>query len=53
MNAAWTILLCYYQSGNCENFLSTTMVDKLKLPWLQKGNNVKIIRQCLVEFSIG
>ena len=50
--------------GSCENVVSTTMVDKLKLSiegypnpykltWLQKDNDVKVTTRCLVEFSIG
>ncbi|KAM0004285.1 putative nucleotidyltransferase, Ribonuclease H [Helianthus debilis subsp. tardiflorus] len=51
-------------SGSCENIVSTTMVDKLKLPlhdhpepyqltWLKKGNLLKVTHRCLVQFSIG
>ncbi|XP_042437074.1 uncharacterized protein LOC122023042 [Zingiber officinale] len=50
--------------GSCENVVATTMVEKLqlktkdhprpyKLSWLRKGNEVKINKRCLVQFSIG
>ncbi|XP_048135655.1 uncharacterized protein LOC125315249 [Rhodamnia argentea] len=50
--------------GSCENVVSTTMVEKLglktedhpqpyKLSWLRKGNEVKVSKRCLVQFSIG
>lgn len=50
--------------GSCENVVATTMVEKLnlkmmehpqpyKLSWLQKGNEVKVNKKCLVQFSIG
>ena len=50
--------------GSCENVISTTIVEKLglktvehpqpyKLSWLKKGNEVKVSRRCLVQFSIG
>ncbi|KAJ0442908.1 putative transcription factor interactor and regulator CCHC(Zn) family [Helianthus annuus] len=50
--------------GSCENIVSQTMVDKLKLPlhdhpapyqltWLKKGNILKVSHRCLVQFSIG
>uniref|UniRef100_A0A2N9FZ08 RNA-directed DNA polymerase n=1 Tax=Fagus sylvatica TaxID=28930 RepID=A0A2N9FZ08_FAGSY len=50
--------------GSCENVVAATMVEKLKLKtedhpepyklqWLRKGNEVKVNRRCLVEFSIG
>ncbi|GKC59965.1 reverse transcriptase domain-containing protein [Tanacetum coccineum] len=49
--------------GSCENVVSTYMVEKLgiktedypepyQLTWLKKGNNVKVSKRCLVEFSI-
>ncbi|XP_021975489.1 uncharacterized protein LOC110870614 [Helianthus annuus] len=52
------------ESGSCENIVSTTMVDKLKLPlhdhpesyqltWLKKSNLLKVTHRCLVQFSIG
>ncbi|PKI37096.1 hypothetical protein CRG98_042530 [Punica granatum] len=51
-------------SGTCENVVSTTMVEKLqltvekhpepyKLSWLKKGNDIRIDKRCLVQFSIG
>jgi hypothetical protein len=50
--------------GSCENVVAATMVEKLKLKtedhpepyklqWLCKGNEVKVNKRCLVEFSIG
>lgn len=50
--------------GSCENVISTTMVEKLglktedhpqlyKLSWLKRGNDVKVMKRCLVHFSIG
>uniref|UniRef100_A0A2N9EGL5 RNA-directed DNA polymerase n=1 Tax=Fagus sylvatica TaxID=28930 RepID=A0A2N9EGL5_FAGSY len=50
--------------GSCENVVAGTMVEKLKLKtedhpepyklqWLRKGNEVKVNKRCLVEFSIG
>ncbi|CAL2257293.1 unnamed protein product [Prunus armeniaca] len=50
--------------GSCENVVATTMVEKLnlkmmehpqpyKLSWLQKGNEVKVNKKFLVQFSIG
>ncbi|GJX52863.1 putative reverse transcriptase domain-containing protein [Tanacetum coccineum] len=50
--------------GSCENVVSTYMVEKLgmktedhpepyQLTWLKKGNTVKVIKRCLVQFSIG
>jgi hypothetical protein len=50
--------------GSCENVVAVTMVEKLKLKtedhpepyklqWLRKGNEVKVNKRCLVEFSIG
>ncbi|GKE21725.1 reverse transcriptase domain-containing protein, partial [Tanacetum coccineum] len=50
--------------GNCENVVSTYMVEKLgmktedhpepyQLTWLKKGNTVKVSKRCLVQFSIG
>nr|GEY21397.1 putative reverse transcriptase domain-containing protein [Tanacetum cinerariifolium] len=50
--------------GSCENVVSTYMVEKLgmktedhpelyQLTWLKKGNNVKVSKCCLVQFSIG
>ncbi|CAL2280662.1 unnamed protein product [Prunus armeniaca] len=50
--------------GSCENVVATTMVEKLnlkmmkhpqpyKLSWLQKGNEVRVNKKCLVQFSIG
>jgi hypothetical protein len=51
-------------SGSMDNFVSTEMVEKLELEttdhpspyrvsWLQKGHQVTITKQCLVEFKIG
>ena len=51
-------------SGSFENVVSTVMVDKLglktvqhphpyKLSWLQKDNEIKVNKRCLVSFSIG
>ena len=50
--------------GSCENVVSNDMVQKLnlktekhprpyKLSWFRKGNEVKVDKQCLVQFSIG
>ncbi|XP_042432727.1 uncharacterized protein LOC122019314 [Zingiber officinale] len=50
--------------GSCENVVATTMVEKLqlktkdhprpyKLSLLRKGNEVKVNKRCLVQFSIG
>jgi hypothetical protein len=51
-------------SGSTDNLVSTEMVDKLemkttthpkpyKVSWLQKGNQLTITKQCLVEMKIG
>jgi hypothetical protein len=51
-------------SGSTDNLVSTEMVEKLelettaqmkpyKVSWLQKGHQVMVIKQCLVEFKIG
>jgi hypothetical protein len=51
-------------SGRIDNLVSTEMVEKLelettahpkpyKVSWLQKGHQVIITKQCLVEFNIG
>jgi hypothetical protein len=51
-------------SGRKNNLLSTEMVEKLELEtvahpnpykvlWLQKGHQVNVTKQCLVEFKIG
>jgi hypothetical protein len=51
-------------SGSTDNLVSTEMVEKLelettahpspyKVSWLQKGHQVMITKQCLVEFKIG
>jgi hypothetical protein len=51
-------------SGSMDNFVSTEMVEKLELEttdhpspyrvsWLQKGHQVTVTKQCLVEFKIG
>jgi hypothetical protein len=51
-------------SGSVDNLLSTEMVEKMeletvshpipyKVSWLQKGHQVTITKQCLVEFNIG
>lgn len=50
--------------GSCESFVATKMVEKLnlkmedhpqpyKLSWLCKGNEVKVLKHCLVQFLIG
>lgn len=50
--------------GSCESVVTSTMVEKLqlktenhpqpyKLSWLQKGNDVKVTKRCLVQFFIG
>lgn len=50
--------------GSCENVVAAKMVEKLqlnteehpqpyKLSWLRKGNEVKVNKRCLVQFSIG
>jgi hypothetical protein len=51
-------------SGRTDNLVSTKMVEKLelkttahpkpyKISWLQKGHQVMITKQCLVEIKIG
>jgi hypothetical protein len=51
-------------SGSIDNLISTEMVEKLELEtivhpipyrvlWLQKGHQVNLTKQCLVEFKIG
>jgi hypothetical protein len=51
-------------SGITDNLISTEMVEKLELEtiehpspyrvsWLQKGHQVNVTKQCLVEFKIG
>jgi len=51
-------------SGSCENVVSKYMVEKLelqikdhphpyRLQWLNKGNEVRVSKRCLVYFSIG
>jgi hypothetical protein len=51
-------------SGSMDNVISTVMVEKLELEmndhpspyrvsWLQKGHQVTVTKQCLVEFKIG
>jgi hypothetical protein len=51
-------------SGSTDNLLSTEMVEKLelkttthpspyKVSWMQKGHQVMITKQCLVEIKIG
>jgi hypothetical protein len=51
-------------SGSTDNIVSTEMVEKLELEtiehpspyrvlWLQKGHQVNVTKQCLVEFKIG
>jgi hypothetical protein len=51
-------------SGSTDNLVSIEMVEKLeldtvthpspyKVSWLQKGHQVTVTKQCLVEFKIG
>jgi hypothetical protein len=51
-------------NGSTDNLISTEMVEKLelkttdhpspyKVSWLQKGHQVNVTKQCLVEFKIG
>jgi hypothetical protein len=51
-------------SGSTDNLISTEMVEKLeletnrhpspyKVSWLQKGHQVSVMKQCLVEFKMG
>jgi hypothetical protein len=51
-------------NGSTDNLVSTEMVEKLeleiidhpspyKVSWLQKGHQVSVTKQCLVEFKIG
>ena len=51
-------------SGSTDNLVSTEMVEKLeletnrhlspyKVSWLQKGHQVSVTKQCLVEFKTG
>jgi hypothetical protein len=53
-----------FDSGSTDNLVSTKMVEKLelemtvhpmsyKVSWLQKGHQVTVTKQCLVEFKIG
>ncbi|GJU08564.1 reverse transcriptase domain-containing protein [Tanacetum coccineum] len=50
--------------GSCKNVVSTYRVEKLgmktedhpepyQLTWFKKGNNVKVSKRCVVQFSIG
>ncbi|GAV60756.1 Asp_protease_2 domain-containing protein, partial [Cephalotus follicularis] len=50
--------------GSCANVVVVSMVEKLnlkpkkhphpyKLSWLRKGNEVKVYKKCLIQFSIG
>jgi hypothetical protein len=52
------------ESGSIDNLVSIEMVEKMELEtiehpipyrvsWLQKGNQVNVTKQCLVEFKIG
>jgi hypothetical protein len=58
---AWKFIM---DNGNKYNIVSTEMVEKLDLEtvehpspyrvlWLQKGHQVNVTKQCLVEFKIG
>jgi hypothetical protein len=51
-------------SGSTDNLVSTEMVERLelemnrhpspyKVSWLQKGHQVSVTKQCLVEFKMG
>jgi hypothetical protein len=51
-------------NGSMDNLISTEMVEKMELEmsehpspyrvsWLQKGHQVNVTKQCLVEFKIG
>jgi hypothetical protein len=51
-------------SGSTDNLISTEMVEKLeldttdhpspyKVSWLQKGHQVSVTKQCLVDFKLG
>jgi hypothetical protein len=51
-------------NGSTDNLISIEMVEKLelvtidhpspyKVSWLQKGHQVSVTKQCLVEFKIG
>ena len=51
-------------SGSTDNLISTKMVEKLeleitdhsspyKVSWLQKGHQVSVTKQCLVDFKMG
>jgi hypothetical protein len=51
-------------SGSIDNLVSTEMVENVELQtiehlspyrvsWLQKGHQVNVTKQCLVEFKIG
>uniref|UniRef100_A0A2N9IPN9 CCHC-type domain-containing protein n=1 Tax=Fagus sylvatica TaxID=28930 RepID=A0A2N9IPN9_FAGSY len=59
-----SLKVTYVEDEWCENVMAATMVEKLKLrtedhlePYklqcLRKGNEVKVNKRCLVEFSIG
>jgi hypothetical protein len=59
----WNIIF-HTRCTSHENVVAATMVEKLKLKtedhsepyklqWLRKGNEVKVNKRCLVEFSIG
>jgi hypothetical protein len=52
------------ESGSTDNLVSIEMVEKLelktaahpqpyKVSWLQKGHQLMIVKQCLVEINIG
>ena len=58
------VCIVIIDGGSCENVVAATMVEKpklktedhpepYKLQWLRKGNEVKVNKRCLVEFSIG
>jgi hypothetical protein len=58
------VLKVIIDSGSTDNIVSTEMVDKMelkttrhprpyKVSWLQKGHQVMITKQCLVEIKIG
>ena len=67
-NIAWKTkdMVCkvIIDSGSTDNLVSIEMVEKLelettthpnpyKVSWLQKGHQVMVTKQCLIEFKIG
>lgn len=64
MHSQWEVYDLIINSGNSENIVSKTMVDKLQLKthkhpfpyrigWIKKVGETKVIEQCHIPFSIG